>query len=272
MNKDNNILAFCHIIKCSGTTLSSILRRNYGINQLSALPKPNCDIYGEEEFNRDMKIFPFTKSITGHCLRPYIYYGSRDKDLLWFTWLRDPLSRLISGYQHSIEKGGRSISFEDWLQEPLHKNLQVFFLTGSETDLQGAKDVIAEKMKFVGLVERFDESLILFKDIFGLDGLNIDYPHISNAAKKGKIATDIYSTIGKYTDLIEYNISLDKQLYKWFIEKIYPGYVNNFGETRLVGEVRDAFPRAQIPTTERVCEFSNNFLRRFIYKPIIRRL
>lgn len=266
------IISFCHIIKCSGTTLTSIFRRNNGINQISALPRPGKCIYGSEEMMRDVKIFPNIKSISGHGLRPYINYGLNDDRLIWFTWFRNPLTRLISDYQHSVEKGGRNVSFEKWLQEPDHRNLQVMFLTGSEDDLEGAMDVVSRKMKFVGLVETFNESLILLKSRLSLTDYNIDYPKIANASLKGKVAVDLYSDLDKYSDLIDKNISVDMQLYNWFVDEVYPGYVKDFGKKNLEDELKKVFIRADIPNVEKMREFSNNFLRRAIYKPILRRL
>ena len=270
MNK--KIISFCHIIKCSGTTLSSLLRRSYGMNQLSVMPKPGETIYGREQLKRDIRIFPNMRSITGHGLRPYIDYGDMEERLEWFSWLREPTARLISGYQHSIEKGGRNISFEDWLREPLHRNIQVYFLTGSEDDLDGAKEVILNKMRFVGLVERFDESLVLFKHIMGLEDLNIDYPKPANAAIKGRHAADIYEDLEKYRDLIECNTSVDQALYRWFVDEIYPTYVSAFGGERLAPSVEEVFKRAEVPSAERRRELLNNAFRKTIYEPLLRRI
>lgn len=272
MRDEREILAFCHIIKCSGTTLSSILRRNLGFKQLSALPKPGNSIYGEKEFTRDLSIFPFTNSITGHGLRPYIHYGKRDCDLAWYSWFRDPLARLVSGYQHSIEKGRRSVSFEDWLKEPNHRNLQVYFMTGSEDDLAGAKEIVLSRMKFVGLVERFDESLLLFKDRLGLTDFNLDYVRPNNTAKSSQSKLEIFELTEKYSDLVEQNISVDQELYDWFLSAVYPGYIHDYGEARLEQDFQRTFRRAPVPVREKLREASNNLMRRAIYSPLVRRL
>ena len=267
--KNNKTLAFCHIIKASGTTFSDVLRKNHGIRHLDAIPPRNCYVYGRREIERDFKLFPKLNSIAGHGLRPYVDYGSVTDKLQWVTWLRDPQKRLISGYQHSIEKGGREVDFETWLQEPNHRNRQVFFLTGNEDDLDGAKKKIEELDIFVGFVERFDESLVLLKKLLLNDSFDIDYSKPSNQAKKGMVAKEIHNNIERYRDLIDHSIGLDQELYNWAMQRHMKLLQEQYNKVNLSDEINFTILHGQDSLLQRLNRIGNKAIRNIFYKPII---
>lgn len=270
--KNNKTLAFCHIIKASGTTFSDVLRKNHGIRHLDAIPPRNCYVYGRREIERDFKLFPKLNSIAGHGLRPYIDYGSVTDKLQWVTWLRDPQKRLISGYQHSIEKGGRKVDFETWLQEPHHRNRQVFFLTGSEDDLDGAKKKIEELNIFVGFVERFDESLVLLKKLLLNESFDIDYAKPSNPAKKGSIAKEIQGNLERYEALIDHNIGLDRELYNWAMKRHLRILQEQYNKVDISGVVESVILHSRDSFRQRFDRTANKSIRNLLYKPIISKI
>ena len=269
MPENNSIAAFCHIIKAGGTTVTSFFRRNHGLCHLDTQPGRHRDEYLLADLRRDMKLFPSVRSLSGHGLRPYIDYGEFSNRLIWITWLREPVNRLISGYQHSIEKRGMSENFEGWLKQPGHKNRLVFTLTGTESDLQVAKEILKNKIRFFGLVERFDESLLMLRKYMDWEDFNIDYKRPRNLAKKGEVSHRIKDNIHEYEDLIQENTAIDQELYKWAVEELYPLQVKNYGATELEIDILSAFPRKDIPIKERINEGLNNTVRKYFYKPYV---
>jgi hypothetical protein len=79
-------------------------------------------------------------------------------DPFHITFLREPVSRVISQYQESVVKGTNRKSFEECLREKGNlENLHVKLIAG-ERNLDKAKRFI-EKCNFVGLTEKFNLSL-----------------------------------------------------------------------------------------------------------------
>ena len=215
------ILAFCHVVKAGGTTVESILRKAYGIRHLDVYPKTGVGEYKLAEMSRDLKFMPWVRRMSGHGLRPYINYGEFDQRLVWVIWLREPVARLISGYQHSCMRNGYSESFDKFLRDIRRKNRQVYFLSGSPEDLAGAKKILREKVKVVGLLERFDESLSLLKSVIPDKSSALSYVRPKNVASSSEIANRIYEKIDDYSDLLSQAAGLDIELYNWVKESIY---------------------------------------------------
>jgi len=264
-----DILAFCHIVKAAGTTFSDLLRKNNGIAHLNVEPHPSSECYTSTNLIRDLKILPFAKSLAGHGLRPYIDYGDAGKRLWWVTWLRDPVQRLISGYQHGVEKNGLNTPFEKWLTEPGHKNRQIYFLTGSDCDLEAAKQIILDKNIFVGLVEDFEFSVALMKELCPTQCLDISYPKTSNRALHGKIAADLNDSIDYYLDLIEENTQLDKALYDWTKETIFRKQAEEANLTEADFKQQDGTGYSH-SISDKVNMKINLGFRHAVYKPFIR--
>ena len=217
----DKILAFCHVVKAGGTTVESVLRKAYGIRHLDVYPKTDAGEYKLAEMSRDLKFMPWVKSMSGHGLRPYINYGEFEQRLVWVIWLREPISRLISGYQHSCMRNGYSQSFDKFILDARRKNRQVYFLSGSPDDLVGAKKMLIEKVKVVGLLERFDESLSLLKYVVPNRALSLAYVKPKNVASSSEIARQIYENIDDYSGLLNEVAGLDIELYDWVKGSIY---------------------------------------------------
>jgi len=69
------------------------------------------------------------RAITGHFASPYVARAAGWKEWVAFTLLREPAVRLYSQYRHlcraspilinAVYVGGRALSFEEWIQEPV---------------------------------------------------------------------------------------------------------------------------------------------------------
>ena len=93
-------------------------------------------------------------------------------------------------------------------------------------DVNKAIQIIKDKNIFVGLTERFDESMVLLKALIA-NNLNISYKRV-NVARKNTLAEGLLSTESTRQMLIEAN-QADLELYKFVKEEIYPTFQREYG-------------------------------------------
>jgi len=74
-------------------------------------------------------------------------------------FVREPIERIISHYNYAMKKGHIIGSFEEFIENPRYQNLYSKILCG----------VPIESIKFIGLTEKFEESLKLFNINFNTD-------------------------------------------------------------------------------------------------------
>jgi len=178
------MLAFAHLMKTAGTTINSILRRSFGLGHCDVHPwDKGATVFSADDFHYLKKIYSRIESLSGHELRPYSDISRVCPNLEWFTYLREPLTRTASHYQYSVQRNrkypGKSnkkeILFEDWLCREAAHNYQTKRIAGTE-DLDLAIKILKENFLFVGLFERFDESLVMLQKKTQ-NRLNIFYCH-----------------------------------------------------------------------------------------------
>lgn len=268
--QSHDILAFCHIIKTAGTSFTDLLKDNFGAAHLSVEPHKGSELYTQRELQRDLRCMPWLKSLAGHGLRPYIDYGIYSQRLKWITWFRDPVARLISGYQHGVEKNGLKTPFEIWLQEPGHKNLHVYFLTGNTDDLEGAKEILTSKKFFIGFVEQFEQSLSRLQDHFPADNLDFNYTKRSNTAIKATTAKDIYQNIERYRDLIDQNTSLDLELYQWALNQ--QSLSTGIETTKHIETIDPRDLTNKSKTSKQINSIASTAIRHLFYKPVLSKI
>ncbi len=161
---------FLHIPKTAGTTLTGIIERNYKTAQRAAL-------YNPAQFQSDLEnalANPKTNMLYGH----FAYDEAlNDANFYVFTFLRDPIARTVSNYIHlknSTEPQHKewmrnAKSFTDFLALKQAFNWQARHLSGQKLSADFGKDLNASleiatknllRMNFVGITERFNESLL----------------------------------------------------------------------------------------------------------------
>lgn len=134
---------FSHLHKAAGTTIVHLLRRSFGRRHFDTIPGKG-HIYLPGDLLEDSRRFGTPVSIAGHGLRPHVDYGELNREMHWYTIIRNPLDRCISHYQHQIQKMSRRCSFLEWISRDLHRNWMVYFYGGSDS-LQKAVDAVSEK-------------------------------------------------------------------------------------------------------------------------------
>lgn len=163
------MIAFAHINKTGGTTMKFILRNSFGVHHCDVKTQHDDGTFRDEELQFARWVFPGLRSIAGHHLRHPSTALSGDIDFL--TVLREPVMRFASHFQQNSRRTGRTgrwwkaggatsprhpLTLEQFVQKS--SNLQVRCIVGA-ADVERAKKELQSRYFFVGLTERFDESV-----------------------------------------------------------------------------------------------------------------
>ncbi|TSC96842.1 MAG: hypothetical protein Athens071426_314 [Parcubacteria group bacterium Athens0714_26] len=225
--KKKNPLIFLHLTRTGGSTLRGIIERQ--INRGAAyrikgnsIEKTIEDFKNFSQVERD-KI----KFLSGHMPLGLHKYFSVPCD--YITMLRDPIEKVISEYyymknfpQHTYYQTIKNMSLKDHALSRVNSvvNYQARVLSDNwgmphvessplpSNALEVAKENLRKYFKVVGVMEKFDETLLVFKKVLGWK--NIYYIRNNVNAKrplKSEISQDVL-------DIIKKNNALDIELHK----------------------------------------------------------
>ena len=127
------MIVFCHMVKTAGTTINYIFRNNFGINYVNVYTiTGKKDFLGRELCTKDdlsyfLKRNKLIKCISGHSVRPYSDLGYNKYDLKYITFLRDPVTRYLSHYNHHKVHQKKSKCLKEWLEEKNENNVPLTF-------------------------------------------------------------------------------------------------------------------------------------------------
>lgn len=264
--RSNDIITFCHIPKTAGTTLQMLLRRHFGRLHLDVA---GGTVYSHVLLARDLRLNPKVRSLAGHPLRPFADYGDYADRLLWYTFLREPVARCISHYQHAVEKHQAKRSFRDWMRDTENWNWHVRFLSGGQ-DLSAARQILEERMRFVGLTERFDESLLLLRERLELRDFAVAYGRPRNTARTGEVRRRVQASFDEYRDEVTEHNLLDLELYDHVTKELYPRQVKAYGQQRLEADLETKFSPRRSTLSERFRYYESAVFRKLYYLPMVR--
>ena len=222
------MLVFIHINKTAGRTVRYILRSSYGMRHCEAEPWraawdgpfTAADLHGLR------RIYPRLASIAGHRLTGYVDLDGAGRDLRYFTFLRDPLKLTASRFQYHVEhRGMRDLVFEEWVQREWLRNPQTRQIGGTAR-VEDAIRTIENKGIFVGLTERFDESVLMLKSLRAPD-LDIRYTPV-NVAKSSRLAQELLADPRAREAIVAANVA-DVALYEYAKTELYPAIVREYG-------------------------------------------
>jgi hypothetical protein len=259
------MLAFVHIEKTAGITINWILRRSFGLRHCDVLPwRKGADFFSAEDYRRIQRLYPRIESLAGHDVKPYSDLDQVRPDIRYFTFVREPLARCASHYQYQIQVMGKRVSFEDWINTERYRNWQTKKLAG-KADLDASIRTLKGKFIFVGLSERFDESLVVFKNRASSYSLNVRY-NSRNVATDNKIKNQLLGDSRTKACLVEAN-NLDLSLYEFVSQELYPRQKQEYGDT--LSSDLAAFQQANhgLPIDWNL--ISSFLKRRLVYNPIL---
>ncbi|REE81991.1 sulfotransferase family protein [Lutibacter oceani] len=192
----NNNLIFLHLAKNGGTTFHSILNRMYLPQETFTIktvtqPKTNLDVFLSLDQKEKNKI----RLVKGHA--PFGLHKHLQGTTDYLTFLRKPEERLVSFYYYVLRKPNNKLfntitknnmSLYDFVTQVKSadvNNSQVRSISGiddkEEFMLEKALENIENHFSFVGLTEKYDESLIMLKTLYNW---SMPYYEIRNKTKK----------------------------------------------------------------------------------------
>jgi len=169
----SKFLAFLHVPKTAGTSLLKVLMREYPLYyhmKYDQIDKMLLEFI-EKQNSKQYDFF------TGHfAIRHIRQMQFSNLDFNTITFIREPVSRLISDYRYQktelhpphkefIEKFP---TFESWaLKEP--PNIQLKKLLGHIYDIEDGYNQLVSKYAFIGVTELYDLSIKVLSGITGKD-------------------------------------------------------------------------------------------------------
>jgi hypothetical protein len=204
-----------HIPKTGGTSFNFILENNFGFrnchtNQNDRSTFTQADL----EFAR--KCYPSLRSIVGHNLVDPAQLTVPEP--FYMTILREPVARVISHYQYSVQRGNNKKSFEETLRASENlENLQVKLIAGGR-DLDKAKRFL-ERCAFVGLTEKFDLSLRVLEKLSPYP-LKLNYQR--RLVAESNTLKDELKRDERMLELARECNKLDIALYQFAVDEIFP--------------------------------------------------
>jgi hypothetical protein len=274
--------AFIHIEKTAGSTLTGILRRSFGTRhcdirlgrasrKLGARDVRPC--VEKADLQRVQRLYPHLDCIAGHSVKPYGGLGAPSSDIRFFTFLRDPAARYISHYLNRARVYDRD-AFDKWVASSWTQNWQTKKIAGVP-DADRAIEMMQQRIGFVGLTERFDESLLLLGQWLAEPGFRAEYRRVNQLEKKRRardVVREQTDTSYLKTDYARQRIAEanaeDQKLYDYVVTRLYPRQVAAYrGE--LAADLQRLRQRNQSAGRLREPAWPA-FYRNCVYKPLLR--
>ena len=272
MTRRADLIAYAHVMKTGGQTMCDILRQSF--------PGRHCDLQADgaatqHDLRFARRFYPGLRSIAGHGVVPLGELAAACDSIRYFLFLRDPVERCVSHYQYRRNKDETS-DFEPWLAK--HANYQSRFLLRTSApggswpevaDAARAIDVVERHVGFVGLQERFDESLVMLARWAGDPALDVAY-RARNVASSSSIRRQVLGN-PRTVDMIRAHHVEDEKLYRHVRDAVYPRQRAQYGDT-LDADV--AALRSRIPAPQRriLARSLAAVKRGVLYKPFARAL
>jgi hypothetical protein len=181
---DSPTLLYLHLPKCGGTTLNRLIEWEYPPHRIYSIDPSFFRWSYYRLLRKSPRRLDHLRVIKGHM--PFGAHKLLHKAATYITVLREPVERVISEYYfalhhplHPQHKRMQSLTLEQYAGTTPHHNLQCKLLAGpppqrdflagdcTEETLATAKANLAAHFSLAGLTERFDETLALFKVLFG---------------------------------------------------------------------------------------------------------
>lgn len=222
------MIAVVHIHKTAGTTLAGVLKRALGTQFCHVYAEdPDAPYFSAADLGRlQKKFFPRLRAILGHHVRVYSDLEEAAGPIEWVTFLRDPITRTASHYQYDVQRGGVDLPFEEWITHPAVADRQTEILAGPDATADEAIALLG-RFSFVGLTERFDESLVMLQRAVGLPDVRYAPRWVapSNEIKR-RLLSDTASV-----RLIEEVNRKDIEVYRWAEQELFPKQQMLYGPT-----------------------------------------
>jgi hypothetical protein len=275
--------AFVHVEKTGGTTLLSILRRSFGTRHcdirvpLNKRPATYRDIrpcVDAEDLRRVRRVYRNLRGISGHNVKPYSDLSGRFPNMRFFTFMRDPQSRFVSHFLNRGKCHTRE-AFDEWISTKWLHNWQTKMIAG-EPNGEKAIELIRQRVGFIGLTERFDESLVMLGQWLDEPGYRPEHRPLNRLSEKRRPrdlvreTTDMsYLESDRVRALIAEVNAEDQKIYDFVTATRYPQQVASYrGDLQADVEALQQRNRG-IGPQELTEPLWPNFFRNWVYKILL---
>lgn len=274
-------LLFTHVPKTAGSTLRSIVERQYPattrLNIRKGNPTENLAILqGLSPAERDAL----------SCVIGHVHFGVHhlfpSGENVYMTMLRHPVKRIISNYYFARSKPIRrsyelamNLSLVEYANHPSVSSVTTRYIAGMSGDtpdtlavvqiadehtLERAKANLRDQYAVIGFTEEFDASVVMMKHILGWGNI---YYHAINTGKRAKNKEERPQLTPDLTAQLEAACPLDMALHRYAWE-LYEAQKDRYGRDKLERDVAafQTMNRRIAPLLEFARRLRKNKLRR----------
>jgi len=225
------ILLHFHIFKNAGTTIDSVLEKNFLENAIRGDGEKNTDILPMEIVIDYLNKNKNLEAFSSHQIR-FPIPKNNEIEFFPLVFIRQPIDRIFSTYSYHRNRvdplsnasfKAKTVSLSAYIEWNLHpplnegtnvtmKNFQVFYLARDnfESDVNSTDlNIAVERLKsclVIGVVDRLDESLVVAEEI-----LRKDFPEIDLSYIKRNVSKDRKNNLQERLDYAESQV--DKSLW-----------------------------------------------------------
>lgn len=221
-----------------------ILRRNFGPRLFETRGFARRDLTGDD-LRHVKRLHRRLECLSGEQLSPAGDLYEMHPDLRFFTFVREPINRCVSNFQWRLNcmvkyhypglptrwmpskwrvPGDLKAFVREWV-EICQRNLQTQRIAGCQ-DADRAIEILQQRVGLVGMLEHFDESLLMWREWTGRSGLNLAY-RPKNVSARGKfpqpkVLRQLMAEDSKIADLVIEANELDQRLYRFVRTELFP--------------------------------------------------
>jgi hypothetical protein len=222
---------------------------------------------------RVQRLYRNLSGIAGHFITPYSELARQCPNLRFFAFLRDPMARFRSQYLNRSPSHTEQ-AFDEWASGKWTHNWQTRMIAG-EPNAEKAIDIIGRRVGFIGLTERFDESVVMLGEWLGEPGFRGEYRPANQLKKKRRprdLARERTDMSYLKTDRVRARMAEinaeDQKVYDFVTSTVFP---------QQVAAHRESLP-SKVEALQQRCREAGllmeslwaNFYRNFVYEPLVR--
>ena len=249
VDNKRDVIVHAHIFKNAGTTIDWVLERNFG-SDFSDNREDQRMIKEADYLSEVLHLSPNLRAISSHSM-PLPIRAIENINLHTLVMFRHPLLRVKSVYEFEKKQNAQTLgainaknkSFREYVEwrmkpevPPTIRNMHVRYLT--RNSLPAAREELSEQYlvkacdfadsnELLGLVERFDDSILIFSSYFNSHNISLDFAYekqnvnsnTNSSAEERLIDIQAQLGSGVYHDLLSQN-KLDLELYD-YVERLF---------------------------------------------------